>query len=477
MQQVKLDYGDGKMEIELPDTATVVVSGETYQDPPAVDPWEATRRALANPLGLPPLRDSVGPGSKVVIAFPDKVKGGNTVASHRQVSIPLIVEELTKAGVERENISLVCAIGLHRNNPLDELYGYLGEKIVDEFWPDRLLMHDAEDPDGIVDLGTDDMGNVVQVNKRVAEADLTVLIGHVMGNPYGGFSGGYKMLVTGLTSWPCIRSHHQPNTMHRPDFLPASTHSHMRAQFDSIGRAIEDRLGKKCFAVDAVLGTQSQVLDVVAGELGAVQQASWPLAEQRTNVHLPTSEPYDVLVYGLPRSFHYGPGMGTNPILMLQAISAQLTRCFGVFREGGVIIAPSICDGWFNDAHFGCYHRTYDKLQEMTNFADVFAHEPELTSDADAIFRYRHDYAYHPGHSLSMVSMGAIAQQHTSAIYIPGATAPGYARAMGCIPTSTFADALQRAERHIGKNPRILAIPGAYSGGAAVNVRPVDSGR
>lgn len=470
MRQIRLDYGDGKMEIELPDSATVVVPGETYQDPPSVDPWESTRRALAAPLGLPPLSESVGAGSRVVIAFPDKVKGGTNAASHRRVSIPLIVSELMRSGVERENISLVCAIGLHRKNPLNELYEYLGKEIVNAFWPDRLLMHDAEDPDGIVDLGEDEMGNVLQINRRVAEADLTVLIGHVLGNPYGGYSGGYKMAVTGLTSWPCIRSHHRPATMHRHDFLPASTNSHMRKQFDSIGQTIEKRLGKRFFAVDAVLGTQAQVLDVFAGALDEVQRASWPLAEQRTNVSLSSTEPYDVLVYGLPRSFHYGPGMGTNPILMLQAIAAQLTRCYGTFRPGGVIIAPSVCDGWFNEAHFGCYRQTYDTLQMVADFADVFAFEPELSSDPEAIFRYRHDYAYHPGHSLSMVSMGAIVHQHASAVFIPGAKVPGYARGMGCIPTNTFADAMERARRHVGDRPRILAIPGAYSGGAAVNL-------
>lgn len=470
MQQIQLDYGDGKMEAELPDSATVVVPGVTYQDPPEVDPWKATREALAKPLGLPPLGELVGSGSRVVIAFPDMVKGGTHAASHRRVSIPLIMEKLAKAGVERENVSLVCAIGLHRKNRLEEVYAYLGKDVVDAFWPDRLLMHDAEDPEGVVDLGEDEMGNVLQVNRRVAEADLTILIGHVQGNPYGGYSGGYKMAVTGLTTWPCIRSHHRPSTMHRQDFLPASTHSHMRRQFDSIGKAIEERIGKRFFAVDAVLGTQSQVLGVFAGTPDEVQRASWPLAEQRTNVALPSTEPYDVLVYGLPRSFHYGPGMGTNPILMLQAIASQLTRSYGAFRPGGVIIAPSICDGWFNEADFGCYHQTYDKLQEVADFADIFVHEPELSSDPEAIERYRNHYAYHPGHALSMVSMGAIAHQHASAVFIPGAKVPGYARGMGCVPTKTFDDALTRARRYVGEQPRILAIPNAYSGGAAVHL-------
>ena len=37
MQEVLLDYGDAKMRVELPDSATVVRYGKTYQDPPAID--------------------------------------------------------------------------------------------------------------------------------------------------------------------------------------------------------------------------------------------------------------------------------------------------------------------------------------------------------------------------------------------------------------------------------------------------------
>ena len=46
MKEVLLDYGDRHMPVELPDSAVVVRYGETYTDPPGVDPVEATRRAL-----------------------------------------------------------------------------------------------------------------------------------------------------------------------------------------------------------------------------------------------------------------------------------------------------------------------------------------------------------------------------------------------------------------------------------------------
>ncbi|MBC8449798.1 MAG: DUF2088 domain-containing protein [Chloroflexi bacterium] len=462
MPEILLDYGDGLMPVRVPDGATVVRYGETYVDPPEVDPWEATRQALENPLGMPPLRELAKPGDKVVIAFPDRVKGGAHPRAHRRVSIPLILEALQDAGVELDNITLLCAMGLHRKNTLEELYWYLGKNIVDAFWPDRLVMHDAEDPNGILDLGTDEMGNVVTCNRLAAEADLTIIIGHVQGNPYGGYSGGYKMATTGLTTWSSIRCHHCPETMHRDDFLPASTHSRMCRQFDSIGKAMERGIGKRFFAVDAVLGTHAQVLGVYAGAVDEVQKASWPLADQRTNVELDVTQPFDVMVYGLPRTFHYGPGMGTNPIFMLQAIGAQLVRCYGVFREGGVIIAPSACDGWFNESWFPSYERAYEKLQETTDFADIFQFEDELARDPDAIHKYRHNYTFHPAHPLSMISMGAIAHQRANAVLIPGARRARYARSMGCIPTKTFEDALVRAERYVGKNPRILVVPEAF---------------
>ncbi len=221
MQEVLLDYGDGKMRVELPASAVVVRYGKTYTDPPEVDPVEATRKALEKPLGFPPLRELGGPNKKVVIGFPDRVKGGAHAKCHRKVAIPMVIEELLKGGTKIENLKLLCATGLHRKNTLEEWYSYLGKETVDRFWPDRIINHDAETD--ILNYGTDEMGNVVQCNRTIAEADLPIVIGHCSGNPYGGYSGGYKMIVTGLSGWRSIGSHHTPSTMHRKDWLGAST--------------------------------------------------------------------------------------------------------------------------------------------------------------------------------------------------------------------------------------------------------------
>lgn len=470
--EVLLEYGDGKMPVEVPDSATVFRLGESNEDPPEVDPWVATRAALANPLGMPPLRELVKRGSKVVIAFPDRVKGGSHETAHRRVAIPLVLQELRKAGVLDRDIKLLCANGLHRKNTKAELCSYLGKDIVAEFWPDRIVMHDGEDPEGIVRLGRTALGDGVEVNREVFEADLTILIGHVQGNPYGGYSGGYKMAATGITTWRSIRCHHCPDTMHRPDFLPANVdRSRMRQQFDAIGQTMEERMGKKFFVVDAVLGTRSQVLGVWAGSAEEVQRESWQLAQRRTEVSLGVKEKFDVLVYGLPRSFHYGPGMGTNPILVLQAIAAHMVRNFEVFNEGGVIIAPALCDGWFNEEWFPSYPKLYHKLEQLCDFTEATRFEEEIACDPEDIYKYRYAYGYHPFHALSMVYMGALALKHTSAIFIPGARRPGHARGMGCIPTEDFSTALRLAQKYVGQKPRILVMPAAFLG-VSVHLKP-----
>ena len=471
MKEILLDYGDTKMGVSLPDSATIVEYGKTYSDPPAVDVRDAVLKALEKPLGFPTLKEMAGPNKKIVIAFPDRVKGGAAPTSHRRVAIPLVVEALLAGGAVLENITLVCAQGLHRMNTLEEWYWYLGKDIVDQFYPGRLVNHDGEAPD-LCDFGEDGMGNRVLCNRLFAEADIPIVIGHCAGNPYGGYSGGYKMLATGLTGPASIASHHCPATMHRPDWLGASPDCRMRRQFKSIGQAIEAAMGKKVFAVDAVLGQFGDVLGVAAGLLSEVEAATWPIANQRTNIMLDMDEPADILVMGLPRNFHYGPGMGTNPILMSLAIGGQLSRCWNAFKEGGVVIALSVCDGWFNDKWFPSYEETYTNLQKYCTPAEFLASEDaaRISAKTDYCFSYSNFYTYHPFHAMSMISGGSVPALNTAGVFMPGAKAPMYARGMGYIPFTTFEDAMARAEKSVGKNPRILCTPECFSGGGAVHV-------
>ena len=313
--RLEFEYGHGTMAANLPDTTDVFIPGQTVPDPPCIPEdriAEETLKSIRNPIGMEPLSKLAHKGSKCVIVFPDRVKGGEQPTAHRKVSIPLILDELYAAGVEKKDILLICSNGLHRKNTEQEIRGVLGEKLFNEFWyTHQIINHDSEDYDHLVDLGTTERGDPVLMNKYVYDADVAVLIGHVQGNPYGGYSGGYKHCATGITHWRSIASHHVPQVMHRPDFVPVSGTSLMRTKFDEIGMHMEKCMGKKFFCCDAVLDTKSRQISVYSGYAKEMMPISWKDADKRTYVHW-AEKKYDVLVFGMPQFFHYGEGRGTD---------------------------------------------------------------------------------------------------------------------------------------------------------------------
>ena len=115
--KVKLEYGDGQVEVEVPEGSDIFETGVTVKDPEGIkDVKKATLDALTHPLDMEPINKLVHKGSKVTIVFPDKVKGGFQEDSHRKTSIPLIIDECLKCGVDEKDILLICSNGLHRKN-------------------------------------------------------------------------------------------------------------------------------------------------------------------------------------------------------------------------------------------------------------------------------------------------------------------------------------------------------------------------
>ena len=469
--KLEFEYGQGLMGAELPDSTDIFIPGETVADPPCLpQDWDslynATLESIRNPIGMPTLRELAHKGSSVVIVIPDIVKGGNQPTSHRKVAIRACLDELYAAGVEKKDILLLFSNGLHPRATVPEMKKILGEELFNEFyWSNQITSHDSEDPEHMVDLGTTQRGDPVLMNKYVFECDIPILIGHTQGNPYGGYSGGYKHCATGITHWRSIASHHVPKVMHRSDFTPVSGHSLMRTKFDEIGMHMEEKMGHPFFCCDAVLDTYSRQIAIYSGYAKVMQPESWKMANKRTYVPF-AEKKYDVMVFGMPQNFHYGNGMGTNPIQMMQALSAQVIRHKRIMSDHCVFIVSSICDGYFHDERWPYLRELYDLFQhdymnilpDMNRYGEYFATKEEY------IRKYRFANAFHPFHGFSMMSCGHLAEEHTSAIYIVGAREPGIARGMGLKTRATFEEALADAMRkYTGPNPNILALPRTYT--------------
>ncbi len=170
--------------------------------------------------------------------------------------------------------------------------------------------------------------------------------------------------------------------MHRKDFTPVSGHSLMRTKFDEIGMQMEEKMGHPFFCCDAVLDTYSRQIAIYSGYAKVMQPESWKIANKRTYVPW-AEEKYDVMVFGMPQDFHYGDGMGTNPIQMMQALSAQVIRHKRVMKENCVIICSSICNGYFHDERWPYLRELYEMFQhdymnilpDMNRYGEYFRHQ------------------------------------------------------------------------------------------------------
>lgn len=472
--KLEFEYGNGMMAANLPDSTDVFIPGKTVPDPKCLpqdmDTLIAeTRKSIRNPIGMRSISELAHKGSTAVIVIPDIVKGGCQPTSHRKISIKVILEELYAAGVEKKNILLLISNGLHPRATVPEMYQILGDELFDEFYSSgQIMSHDSEDKEHMVDLGCTERGDRVLMNKYVYECDIPILIGHVQGNPYGGYSGGYKHCATGITHWRSIASHHNPSVMHRADFTPVSGHNLMRTKFNEIGMHMEKCMGHPFFCCDAVLDTNARQIAIYSGYAKEMMPKSWEIADKRT--YVPWAEKkYDIVVFGMPQNFHYGNGMGTNPIQMMQALSAQVIRHKRIMSDHCVYICSSICNGYFHEERWPYLPELYEMFQHdyMNILPDMDRYGEFIATNEEYVRKYRFAYAFHPFHGFSMMACGHIAEMNTSAIYIVGAQEPGIARSMGLKTRATFEDALEDAKKkYVGANPNILALPLTFKLGA-----------
>ena len=125
------------MHAELPASARVYfppppLPGITDGDIPA-----AVRRAFENPLGMPPLRELVGRDSKLLIAFDDNCQPFPPTRKPdiRQLCLETLLGMLDSYGVQRRNITLMCAVALHRKMKPYELQAMVGDAIYGQRGP------------------------------------------------------------------------------------------------------------------------------------------------------------------------------------------------------------------------------------------------------------------------------------------------------------------------------------------------------
>lgn len=453
MLELNLPYGDSAVSVELPERSTVVGGGSGGPRlEPVADQEAAVREALANPLGMPRVRELVRPGEHVLIAFDDPT--APSFGPVRRLAIEAILEELREAGVDEENVNLVCANALHRRWTLEELSRILGEELVNRFG-DRLQCHDAEDAANIVDLGMTPSGYDVDLHRLAVESDLTVYVNAAC---HLGFNGGWKSIAVGLSTWRSIRHTHTPDGMSM-----SVRDNRMHAVFADQGYHIESTLGRRIFKFETVLANPATIGRCWAGGIDECRAAAVELISSLHPARRDSAggDKADIVVYGVPNWSPYATFAKMNPILTL--VSSALGYLGGYVEALGrpgcsVIIATPCLEQWDME-HHPSYKEVWERVLPATRdpyeitarFGDEFA------THAGYIEQYSHGYAFHPVHGI-LATHPLKRLRHAARVYVAGADDPAVPKHLGFIPTSTVEEAISEAERIHGPDASIACV-------------------
>lgn len=185
-----MNYGTENLKLDFPDdwdTALIKKKPMPVLDN-AVDAFAG---ALANPVGCPSISELVRGKKTACILICDITR-----PVPNGIVLAVLVKKLLAAGLNRKNIRILVATGLHRPNEGHELREVVGDDWV--FENIIIQNHFARNDEDHVDLGHTRLGTRVLLDKRLVEADLRIVVGLVEPHFMAGFSGGRKLIMPGV---------------------------------------------------------------------------------------------------------------------------------------------------------------------------------------------------------------------------------------------------------------------------------------
>lgn len=189
-------YGNENITINLPEMWDVEIiktkSAQVMTD-------NEIRKVILSPTGCRPLSQEVKNKQTVCITIDDLTK-----PTEIYKTAPIVIEELLKGGVKRENIFFLVSLGTHRACTLPDLKKKLGDDIALNF---RVYNHNPYQNN--IYIGDTSRGTKLYINKFFMDADYKIAIGMLMPHNLAGFSGGGKIVLPGLSSIETIEENHR----------------------------------------------------------------------------------------------------------------------------------------------------------------------------------------------------------------------------------------------------------------------------
>jgi nickel-dependent lactate racemase len=317
--QVQFAFGKTGLSLALPEGFNYQVL-EARSAAPLPDQTGAIEQALDSPIAGAPLEELARGRKSAAISVCDITRP----APNRLV-LPPVLRRLERAGIPRENITILIATGLHRPATPAEIREIVGPETAESI---RVENHDARNFASHRSLGETASGTPVYIDERFMAADLHITLGFIEPHLMLGFSGGRKLIAPGLAAQETIKVIHSPKFMRDPRAVEGSIDE------NPLHRELLEvaRMARHDFMVDVALTRDRQIAGVFAGEAEPAHAAGREFVARVMLEQLP--EPVDAVVtscagYPLDLTFY-------------QAIKG-ITAAQHIVKPGGRILLVSEC--------------------------------------------------------------------------------------------------------------------------------------
>jgi len=340
---VRLEYGRSGLEVELPDDR--VIRTLAYKNAaPLEDPAASLAAVLQEPNGTPSLAELARGRSSACIVICDITR-----PVPNELILQPLLETLEQSGLDRDQILILVATGLHRPNEGDELVELVGQSIVDQY---RIENHHGQVQEEHTFLGESPRGVPIWIDSRYVEADLKITTGLIEPHLMAGFSGGRKLVCPGIAAIETIKVWHGPTFLEDP-----------RADCGILeGNPVHEentwiaRHTGCDFIVNVVIDSQRRPLKFVAGDMEEAFLDGVDFCRQVVTDKVP--EPVEIVVtsgagYPLDTTFY-------------QAVKG-LTGALPIVKQGGTIVmAASLSEGIGSPQ----FEQLFDENADLESFVD-----------------------------------------------------------------------------------------------------------
>lgn len=326
---IRIPWGKETIDLSLPESWRIVATLEPSSMPAASDADAEIERGLNEPVQSPRLSELAKPGQRIVIVIDDSSRP--TPVSK---VLPHVLKELWIAGVDKEQITLVPALGVHRGIDEAEMASRVGaENLAGLRWENP----DCEDENKQTFLGTTSRGTPVWIHKGTAEADLIISIGCIEPHIIASFGGGLKNILPGVAGRKTIGHNHTLN-------CSPST-------FNNVGRSIDQNpmrldleegaqmLKGTVFIVNTILNYRQELVHLITGHPIAAHREGVRISaelygarvEQPADVVITCSSPMDIdLRQGVKSLANTIRAVRPGGVLITYARAEEGTGMFGL---------------------------------------------------------------------------------------------------------------------------------------------------